>query len=92
MKTEPPTFASALEPLHADNWLRSISHKLDIAQCTDQEKVLYATYRLENPAASWWESYKRMFTANQEITFALNEGYVQPKVLLVLPTPSELFR
>jgi hypothetical protein len=30
---------------------------LNIAQCTDREKVYYASGRLTSPAADWWDSY-----------------------------------
>ena len=41
----------------ADDWLRSIARKLDIAQCTEVEKVRFAAHQLEGPAASWWDNY-----------------------------------
>jgi hypothetical protein len=31
--------------------------KLVIAQCTDREKVLFATHQLFGTAANWWETY-----------------------------------
>jgi hypothetical protein len=30
---------------------------LNIIQCTDREKVLYALGRLEGTAADWWDAY-----------------------------------
>jgi hypothetical protein len=29
----------------------------NIAQCTDREKLLYASGRLTGPAADWWDAY-----------------------------------
>jgi hypothetical protein len=46
MSHKPPTFASSLDPLHADDWLKSVEKMLNIAQCSDREKVLYASGRL----------------------------------------------
>jgi hypothetical protein len=46
-----PTFASSSDPLDADDWLKSIEKMLNIAQCSDWEKVLYAFGRLTGPAA-----------------------------------------
>jgi hypothetical protein len=51
MSHEPPTFASSPDPLHADDWLKSVEKMLNIAQCCDREKVLYASGRLTGPAA-----------------------------------------
>jgi hypothetical protein len=48
---KPPTFASSPDALDADDWLKSIEKMLNIAQCSDREKVLYASGRLTGPAA-----------------------------------------
>jgi hypothetical protein len=57
MTHKPPTFASSPDPLHADDWLKLVEKMLNIAQCSDREKVLYASGRLTGPAADWWDSY-----------------------------------
>jgi hypothetical protein len=31
---------------------------LNIAKCTDREKVLYASGCLTGPAADWWDAYR----------------------------------
>jgi hypothetical protein len=43
MSHKPPTFASSPGPLHTDDWLKSMEKMLIIAQCSDREKVLYAS-------------------------------------------------
>jgi hypothetical protein len=45
-----PTFASSPDPLHVDDWLKSVDKMLNIAQCSNLEKVLYASGRLTSPA------------------------------------------
>jgi hypothetical protein len=57
MSHKPPTFASSSDPLHADDWLKSVEKMLNIAQCSNREKVLHASGRLTGPAADWWDSY-----------------------------------
>jgi hypothetical protein len=57
MSHKPPTFASSPDPLHADDWLKSIEKMLNIAQCSDRDKVLYTSGSLTGPAADWWDSY-----------------------------------
>jgi hypothetical protein len=42
-----------------EDWLKSIEKKLEIAQCTDQEKVLFAAHQLFGTAAEWWETYRK---------------------------------
>jgi hypothetical protein len=43
---------------------------LNIAQCSDREKVLYASGRLTGPAADWWDSYTTAHDAANTITWA----------------------
>jgi hypothetical protein len=57
MSHKPPTFASSPDPLHANDWLKSMEKMLIIAQCSDRKKVLYASSRLTSPVADWWDSY-----------------------------------
>ena len=54
--TRPLPFASAAEPMDAEDWLRDTERKLNTVGCTNEEKLRYATYLLSGPAASWWEN------------------------------------
>jgi hypothetical protein len=55
--TKPPTFFHAVEPMDADDWLKSIEKKLQVVQCNNHEKVLLASHQLSGPAADWWDAY-----------------------------------
>jgi hypothetical protein len=57
MSHKPPTLSNSPYPLQADDWLKTVDKMLNIAQCTDREKVLYASGRHTGPAADWWDSY-----------------------------------
>jgi hypothetical protein len=46
LKGRPPVFTHASEPMEADDWLRAVEKQLNIAQCNDLEKVLYASGQL----------------------------------------------
>jgi hypothetical protein len=70
MSHKPPTFASSPDPLHADDWLKSVEKMLNIAQCSDREKVLYASGCLTGPAADWWDSYVAAHDTADTITWA----------------------
>jgi hypothetical protein len=50
-------FTRASDPLEADDWLWAMKKQLNIAQCNDLEKVLYASDQLQGPAQDWWESF-----------------------------------
>jgi hypothetical protein len=69
MSHKPPMFSSSLDPLHADDWLKSVEKMLNIAQCTDREKVIYASGRLTGPTADWWFSYSATHVAANTITW-----------------------
>jgi hypothetical protein len=50
LKGRPPVFTHASEPMEADDWLRAVEKQLNIAQCNDLEKVLYASGQLQGAA------------------------------------------
>ena len=54
----PPTFSHTFDPLQVDDWLRAVERQLDIAQCDDRERVLYAAGQLRGVALDWWESHR----------------------------------
>jgi hypothetical protein len=56
-RTKPPTFSQAVEPMDADDWLKSVEKKLQVVQCNNREKVLLASHHLSGPAADWWDAY-----------------------------------
>jgi hypothetical protein len=70
MSHKPLTFANSPDPLDADDWLKSVEKILNIAQCSDQEKVLYALGRLTGPVADWWDSYTAAHDDADTITWA----------------------
>ena len=53
----PPMFSHTSDPIEAGDWLRAVERELEIAQCTDREKVLYGSRQLRGAAQDWWDSY-----------------------------------
>jgi hypothetical protein len=49
--TKPSTFSHVVEPMDADNWLKSIEKKLQVVQCNNCERVLLASHQLSGPTA-----------------------------------------
>ena len=58
MKGRPLVFTHSTDPMEVDDWLRVVEKQLNIAQCNDLEKVLYASGQLQGAAQTWWESYQ----------------------------------
>jgi hypothetical protein len=56
-RTKPPTFSYAVEPMDADDWLKSVAKKLQVVQCNNREKVLLASHHHSGPTADWWDAY-----------------------------------
>jgi hypothetical protein len=56
-RTKPPTFSYVVEPMDADDWLKSIEKKLQVVQCNNHENVLLASHQLFGPTADWWFAY-----------------------------------
>jgi hypothetical protein len=43
---------------------------LNVAQCTDRQKVLYTLGRLTGPVADWWDSYCAAHAATNTSTWS----------------------
>jgi hypothetical protein len=52
-RTKPPTFSHVVEPMYADDWLKSVEKKLQVVQYNNHEKVLLASHQLSGPVANW---------------------------------------
>ena len=57
LRLRPNKFSSAIEPIVADDWLRSINKDLVTCECSDAEKIRFTAHLLEGLAAMWWETY-----------------------------------
>jgi hypothetical protein len=46
-----------MDPMDADDRLKSVEKKLHVVQCNNREKVLLVSHQLSGPAANWWDAY-----------------------------------
>nr|CAI44621.1 B1168G10.5 [Oryza sativa Japonica Group] len=69
LRVRPPTFSSTTNPVEAGDWLHDIEKKLDLLQCTDQEKVSFASHQLHGPASEWWDHFRLNRTTAEPITW-----------------------
>ncbi|KAF0889982.1 hypothetical protein E2562_034737 [Oryza meyeriana var. granulata] len=58
MRTKPPVFLEATEPLKAEDWLCLIEKEMGLIHATNENKVWFTTSQLDGPANDWWESYQ----------------------------------
>ncbi|XP_073355199.1 uncharacterized protein [Aegilops tauschii subsp. strangulata] len=68
-RTKPPSFSEVIDPLEADDWLRTIEKMLEIARTEEADKVLFSMHYLEGVAAIWWDNAKAMWHLDEEITW-----------------------
>jgi hypothetical protein len=43
--------------MDTDDWLKTIEKKLQVIQCNNCKKVLFASHQLEGLTADWWDAY-----------------------------------
>jgi hypothetical protein len=55
--------------MDADDWLKTIKKKLQVVQCNNCEKVLFASQQLEGPAADWWDAYVEAYEEAESINW-----------------------
>jgi hypothetical protein len=48
-----------VDPIDADDYLKSIEKKLQVVQCNNHEKVLIASHQLFGSTADWWDAYTK---------------------------------
>ena len=51
-------FSLATDPLEAGDWLHALEKQLNIAQCDDKQKVLYALGQLQGEGQDCWEAFE----------------------------------
>ena len=69
-------FSRATDPLEEDDWLRAVERQLNIAQCDNQQKVLYASGQLQGEDQDWWESFEYGRPANAPpVTWQVKENF-----------------
>jgi hypothetical protein len=68
LNTRPLPFASAPEPMDAEDWLLDTERKLNTVNCKDSEKLRYATHLLCGPAAAWWDNIVAIYPPGRVFT------------------------
>jgi hypothetical protein len=58
-----------MEPMDADDWLKSIEKKLQVVQCNNRENVLLASHQLSGSTADWWDAYVEAYEEPEGISW-----------------------
>jgi len=57
-KLNPPAFRGGVDPIQAEEWLRQIEKILDVMECTETQRVSFASFMFQGEAERWWEMVK----------------------------------
>ena len=69
-KVNPSSFRGAFDPNKADEWVKVMKKVFSVLDCTDHQKVTFATYMLEVDTKFWWNGVRRLLQESQaEITW-----------------------
>jgi hypothetical protein len=66
---KPSTFSHSIVPMDADDWLKTIEKKLQVVECNNREKVLFASHQLEGPTVDWWDAYVKAHEEPESINW-----------------------
>ena len=53
-----PAFKGGVDPIQTEEWLRQIEKKLDVMECTENQRVSFTFFISKGKAERWWEMVK----------------------------------
>lgn len=59
-RLNPPIFEGSVDPIAADQWLRTMERMIEVAKVAEEEKVTCVSFMLRGAAEYWWDSIKRI--------------------------------
>ncbi|XP_061351087.1 uncharacterized protein LOC133296154 [Gastrolobium bilobum] len=73
-KHQPPSFLGEYDPDAAAKWLRDLTKIFRVMECSDSQRVNFATYMLQGNADWWWDGVKaQLEQQGTEITWQVFE-------------------
>ncbi|XP_057953795.1 uncharacterized protein LOC131148076 [Malania oleifera] len=70
-RLKPHVFMGSVNPVQAENWIGKIEKILDVLNCTEKQKVDFATFKLPGEVERWWKSI-RMLEEHRPIPVAIS--------------------
>ena len=64
-RLNPPTFEGGVDPIAADQWLRTMERIVEVAKVPEEERVTCVSFMLRGAAEYWWDSIKRIHNEEQ---------------------------
>jgi hypothetical protein len=63
-RNHPPEFNGRGEPQEAKRWIKHMEKIFRMADCTEEEKVIFATNQFRGTAEDWWDTAQRRMVTN----------------------------
>ncbi|XP_077249920.1 uncharacterized protein LOC143889551 [Tasmannia lanceolata] len=73
IRQHPAAFSGTTDPLEAERWIHSIEKIFSVIDCTSQQRVRLATYRLAGDADQWWDLVRNTKTEEEMNAICWNE-------------------
>ena len=71
-KRNPPRFKGGYDPEGAQDWLLQLEKIFRVLQCSEADKLMFATYTLLGDAEHWWNgNLSRLEAEGEEVTWGL---------------------
>ncbi|XP_057962133.1 uncharacterized protein LOC131153702 [Malania oleifera] len=71
---KPSSFEDGTDPIKAEMWIQEMKKILVVLNCTEEQKVLFATFKLAGEAERWWHSMK-LLEDQRAVPIAMTWGY-----------------
>jgi hypothetical protein len=59
------------------DWLKSVEKKLEIAKCSDRERVPFVAHQLFGTVTDWWETYRNTHLNDETISWNELKAHVR---------------
>ncbi|XP_028079586.1 uncharacterized protein LOC114281331 [Camellia sinensis] len=79
IEMKPPTFQGGLDPLKVEAWILEIEKLFEVFPCSKVQKVLLATFTLQEEARRWWVLVRK---SNGSMTWAQFKEDVLDRALM----------
>ncbi|XP_057981297.1 uncharacterized protein LOC131166739 [Malania oleifera] len=71
---KPSTFEGGTDLIKAETWMQEMEKILVVLNCTEEQKVLFATFKLTREAKQWWHAVK-LLEEQQAVPIVMTWGH-----------------
>ena len=68
-KLNPPAFKGESNPIVAESWTLDLENYIDVLNCSETQKVVFATFMLSSEVEHWWRMEKRLLRNEEPLVW-----------------------